>query len=126
MAIAEDILTMRRYSMADEAGYKIEMLVKDIDKLRDAVHKLEVDFSTASQKIKDDYAFVFHKIDAISEKMQVWAERVEEMREKEIRQQGFWSGIKTVFFKHPLVLPIIFVGVLWFAQSDILKNHFLK
>jgi len=113
-------------AMAEEASYKIEMLVKDIDKLRDIVHKVQIDLSTMSQKVKDDYAFMFDKIDSLLESTRALHYKVETMREKELKNEGFMQGVKLVFLKHPMVLPGIFAALLFLAQSDFFKSYFLK
>lgn len=112
--------------MADEASYKIEMLVKDIDKVRGIVHKVQIDLSTMSQKVKDDYAFMFDKIDSLLKSTDKLHDKVEAMREKELKREGFMQGVKAVFTKHPLVTSGLFVLLFFLAQSDFIKNNLLK
>jgi len=112
--------------MADEASYKIEMLVKDIDKMRDVVHKVQIELSTMSQKVKDDYEFMFDKIDSLLKSTNGLHDKVEAMREKELKKEGFRQALRAIFIKHPIVLPGIFVALLYLAQSDFFKNYLLK
>lgn len=105
--------------MADEANYKIEILMKNLDKVSEAVQALQIDMSAAQQKFKDHSDFVLHDLDALRG-------RVGDMWEKDLRKQGFMEGLRTVFLRHPLVIPAIFMGLFLLVESNIVKQYFLK
>lgn len=100
-----------------ENTYKLEMAIKDIDKLKSAIHKLEVDLSVMTEKVNTQYEFISDKINFIVDSIKFV------MPEKKIAHD---ETLMDFVSRHSVSIQFIVIIIILVVSPESIKSYVLN
>lgn len=107
--------------MDNEYKYKLEMALKEIERLREVVHKLEIDTSIASERSDAQTAAVAEKINLILGSMRSVSDRVDSLTDS--LAEGKDDGVKRLLKKYSVSIQLAFITLLLIVKPESIKAY---
>lgn len=102
-----------------ENSVKTDLVIKDIDKLRESLHQIEIDLSTMCQKFEDSQNDAHGKIDEITKLL-------DDVKEEMIKRKSFLEASKSIFINNPFIMQSIMIVLIVLISPDVLKDNVVR
>lgn len=101
-----------------ETKYKVELAIKDIQRLNDAILKIEVEIAVLRERMEHEKDSLFEKITEQKQEIKLLKKSVSELRDEHLKKKGASYLIKVIFTKYPVVVNLLIIVFLVCSNPD--------